>query len=1536
MQYWKKGLSLILALILLVGLVPVSALEAPVGEEPPTESVNLVRNGDFEEADIIGQTVTLEKYGDNRRGNTSNWQATGGVDNSACIRINPSRDYSSITKNAGVFITDAITYRLLNRTDKYHVLDVKKGQTYRASVDVWRPEGFKAAVRIGVENNGGLDFTAVTGGNFTATTGLGEGKWETITWEGTAKRDAQYLGLHVIVRETGEADVSAEGEYVLIDNVSFVCTTDPDQKPTWKEASSNLLVGGDFESEDLTYLTFRAAYESTNMNWYAEGGINDSAYIGVNLPAEKQNACLNYRVDGKQIGLVNGEWYVLSCDVRVKGGKVNSINLDFETFAYRNHMTTILGAFNQFAPSGEDWAHCYVIFQYTQNDPTEFLRLWGTVKETGGELQVDNMSLRCLSNNELQPIEPNLPTSEPVKIESVEVNGEDQMTVTFNKEMKTVGAWQHSETTFTYEGETMKQSLRLFGPARVGNKGGEVLFDNVSLKCDGEELLIGGDFSSRSAMMDNFKSDYEANAYNWHAQGAVGIGVPASGNACLKYKTAVVLEQGKTYTLSYDVLIPDSSVASITADFEDKSGMAVTNNYSTWKRPDIFKPLNDSNLTDVKLAILDAEGETVSSVLLNLYANEDKTSFTADFNRNENTQWRNFSAIWRNVQAEEGRTLALIFMDSAKLINGFIDTVEGEDGGLLKATARTSNSSSAQDICVYTIDEEDFSYDIEPFTIKEVKQTGAHTVVVRFSEDVDLVDVGELVPYVALRMVDPLTGQAFMRNGVAVQWGAESIDYYDDQKDALLVTFGDRVDIYLLASMDNMAAQYDGYEVMLCIEESPMGDDFILGNDLVHHIRRAGKLKQLEATYHAKAVTTKDCVLHRIDLIEPTEGLSVESFEVIDQTRIVITFSEAVEISNPEAYIRLVNGMWQTMMNEQGTYMMWGGRIEYYNDDQTKLVFVLNDSRVNNKKIPVTGLDDLFNRGYEDEQWNLMLTITDTGGQSYMNGLIDSIVSTTGKKLPADVMTSSDALYLEIDESEIPQGELTIKDISIVSDTKAIVTFSGPVEIPQDPWIAVRLLSDRGFLVYLDWYGKGQKIPMQWQCSWTWENDAHTAICLYISDRATDLHNFTQLGAIDWTQYGEGYHLGLVIEDYRSIRILDNGRVDNIRLASDPRIALQGNYFEAAQDAFSGGFNLKYKPNPVTAKTTVLNDKQIRIAFSSAVNIHGTPWMALRFVNSGGGLYWDGDAYNRTPVQFSGSWEWEDDSHTAIIWTMASNNTYGADNLIDVINYANGLARLEGMNMKFCIEEYPAKGHPVTGYNGALDTIVALDGVNHLVGNVLGGYDGAYIDVDLSPFKNKSMVQLLSVIAIDDQTIEMTFSEPIRIAEGEDAPTMAVRYLNQTGNSDVLVDGRTANFKGTISFKEGAPNVVVWKLDSKYTDSLTEIFTFAGSFRWNKGSRIAMVFENPNEDAKDKMPRILGITSYDKWRPMYAERSTSTFYAMDVELGYELPEVEVQTETVTQINYYSDYTLYIIVGAAVLAVCLAVGIVLIVKKRKEA
>jgi hypothetical protein len=304
-------------------------------------------------------------------------------------------------------------------------------------------------------------------------------------------------------------------------------------------------------------------------------------------------------------------------------------------------------------------------------------------------------------------------------------------------------------------------------------------------------------------------------------------------------------------------------------------------------------------------------------------------------------------------------------------------------------------------------------------------------------------------------------------------------------------------------------------------------------------------------------------------------------------------------------------------------------------------------------------------------------------------------------------------------------------------------------------------------------------------------------------------------------------------------------------------------------------------------------------------------------------------------MQWNGTWKWENDAHTSIIWTMNGNGAFGANNITDLVNYSNALSIAKGAPLRMCIEEKASDDIKVVGRNNRIDNVMTLDGKSLMRATLPGKYDGAYMTLNTSALVNAAPITLISVKAVNDQTIALTFSEPVRVAEGDQAPTIALRYMSKSGAADVLVNGKTANFKGTISYDESDPNVMVWTLDTPLAESLTEIFNYEGNFKWNLGSRIVLVIENKSKDIPTRTMRMWGITSVDGMRTMSTIRSTDPSIELDVEIAYDLPPRETDAPIIDEnpIEYYSDYTWYIVSAVASVLVLVAIGV--IVKRRRR-
>jgi phosphoribosylformylglycinamidine synthase len=91
------------------------------------------------------------------------------------------------------------------------------------------------------------------------------------------------------------------------------------------------------------------------------------------------------------------------------------------------------------------------------------------------------------------------------------------------------------------------------------------------------------------------------------------------------------------------------------------------------------------------------------------------------------------------------------------------------------------------------------------------------------------------------------------------------------------------------------------------------------------------------------------------------------------------------------------------------------------------------------------------------------------------------------------------------------------------------------------------------------------------------------------------------------------------------------------------------------------------------------------------------------------------------------------------------------------------------------------------------------------------------MDLNLGVLRDLKPLTLVSATAINDQTIELKFSEPIMMS-ADDMPSITLRYVSEGGKADVLTNGKMANFKGDIT-------VNCDELCRVYEDKLESIFT---------------------------------------------------------------------------------------------------------------
>ena len=527
----------------------------------------------------------------------------------------------------------------------------------------------------------------------------------------------------------------------------------------------------------------------------------------------------------------------------------------------------------------------------------------------------------------------------------------------------------------------------------------------------------------------------------------------------------------------------------------------------------------------------------------------------------------------------------------------------------------------------------------------------------------------------------------------------------------------------------------------------------------------------------------------------------------------------------------------------------------------------------------------------------------------------------------------------DLDPNDFPTGTLEMVSAEVISDVEGIITFSEPAVFEEWCFFAVRFLDERDWLVWRtpdgEYSATGYEIegstPMQWVCSWEWYNEEHTQIRFKIlGDGTDDMYNFNDLFAVDWASLIEGGYLAIGFEELGEIMVNSNGYVDNIRLASDPRVALTATR-RADRDSAWVKMDVKYTPKKLTYSAKILNETQIRITFSEPVTIKSNPHIAIRYTDDDNVMIYNEDNYNRFGLQFNGTWEKE--SSTSYIWTIDGHTHYNTRTLYDVVNFTGGLSQFWKANVRVCIEELDSATFKSGNNNNVVENIATLDGANHLRGNRRSGYDGAYVDLKASALKGDKLT-ILSAVALNETQVEVTFSSSVSIAEGA---SMSVRYLTPSGDSETLVDGRTASFKGDWEYKDDDKTVIIWTMNSKHADKLSDIINFNGNFKWNKGSRVAFTIVDDEEDQAPRFSmRIKGVTTSDGYMLLEANYAKKEFMMahIDLQIEYDVPEPIIQNEEPEDVAYVTDYLPFGI-GAAAMVVGGVIGMIVLITVRKK-
>lgn len=827
-----------------------------------------------------------------------------------------------------------------------------------------------------------------------------------------------------------------------------------------------------------------------------------------------------------------------------------------------------------------------------------------------------------------------------------------------------------------------------------------------------------------------------------------------------------------------------------------------------------------------------------------------------------------------------------------------------------------------------------------------------------------------------------------------MQWSSTGWKYANDDPTSpdyhkqIIVSLGESMDIAKLLDKDNFPEALKGYEIKFGIEEI---EPQIYENNRVQGVTNASG-QQLSATKVLGGWDGAYCSIDPTTILTPETVITVSDATITAENQITFKFSHSVNLGNGgtyTAFFRYVDPNGVLYGNDAEGYMQIGAYMNYADETFTTMTAHLTP----NTKWGVYDIGDMINptgalKEYMDAhpgKWVLCLEETENPHPA----IIDTFGGKDGNIIEAKPMIAgwNDGLYIDITGTPIA-GELNVTGVEIISDTQVKVTFSAPVAYKQVngkdsmPFVSLRLYNADKNLLFWNPYTKeyttveamldkdgnriyenqngytlesegynaeGVWVPylamknqaMQWVGSPKWGDNAHTTILYTLSGGAQlPIQNLTDIINYDFSVFGEGSFLGFDIEENTPGMIAANGHVDNIVRADNAAIALDANFFPHHRDSVMWTLDmikLGYKPYKITSNTKIISDTQIRVTFSEPVTITYYPFMAIRMIDKDGNLMWSGKENNSTPYQWSGSWEWENESHTSLVWTMHS-GIMGGRTIYELANWAGVLQKFKNdATWMFVIEEapYAAEGYEIGMFNGLVDNISSKDGTVHLTSTYSKGYDGILTRLNIEDLIGPE-IELLSAQALDDQTIKLTFTEAVDI---DDSVSMGVRYLTESGDSEVLTDGKTANFKGDWKYADDSKKVIIWTLNSKNAENLTDILNYNGKLEWNKGARVAFVIMDDEENrAVSSAMRINGIYDLTNgFRRLKANYATEDYpmTQLDIEVLYDLPAPEASADEIGNVIYVTNYIPFIIASVVMVAGACVVVIILFKKRKKN-
>jgi len=836
-------------------------------------------------------------------------------------------------------------------------------------------------------------------------------------------------------------------------------------------------------------------------------------------------------------------------------------------------------------------------------------------------------------------------------------------------------------------------------------------------------------------------------------------------------------------------------------------------------------------------------------------------------------------------------------------------------------------------------------------------------------------------------------------SGTAMQWSSTKWEYNSEAKDAIVVTF--KTDLAVAMDASNLPAALSPtsnpeFIFQLCLEETnpTLSGDLEYNGQVCDVVSLVDASKKLLRTTTVAQGAWDGNYSPIVNPMAPDFLITATDAKITGENQLTFEWSHSVDLSDEGLYyacLRYVNTETGLLYgNDAEGWKQFGVILKYADEAKCKMTaHIVRDTAAG-----VYDLNDLLNptgalKEYMDThpgKW--VLCIEEKGGEGG-NGTIDSYCGVDGTTVQASPFIGAwnDGVYMDIVGTPIV-GDLTVNKVEIISDTDIKVTFSAAIAYKQVdgkdtlPWVSVRLYNSNHELLFYNpitdeyltenrtydengtpihvgpngyttesegddgngkWcnYAVAYNAAMQWGGTARWADDSHTAVIYTLSGaEQLPVKNITDILSYDFTSFIEGSYIAFDIEENTPGMIGYNGHVDNIVRADNADIALDANFFPNDRDSFKVEMEdiiIGYKPGKISAKTEIISDTQIRITFTQPVQIDNSPFMAVRMIDKNGDLMWQNGVGNSTPFQWYGDWKWEDETQTSMIWSMSGNGLLGGQTLHELANWSGKLAKYKRQGTwMFVIEELnnASNNFYVGMHNGLVDNVVSMDGTIHCLSTYSTGVDGILTALDMDALIGPR-IELLSAQAIDEQTITLTFSDAVNIS---DEVSLGIRYLSESGDTDVLADGKIANFKGDWKYADDTKKVVTWTLNSKYADSLNDIVNYTGTLKWNKGARVAFVIVDA--DGKQSAPgtmRVNGVCDLTGYRRLVGNYATSDYPMLqkDIDFMYEVPAPEASAENGGEVQYIYNDVPFIVMASVLAAAGLVAGLILFVKRKKE-